>query len=53
MPPIYVVDRTHNLGHVEPVDEATGIFERYQDERCVGRLYVRAEERAAAREILR
>ena len=52
MPPIYVVDRTHNLGHVEPVDEATGIFERYQDERCVGRLYVRSEERAAARQVL-
>jgi HD superfamily phosphohydrolase len=52
MPPIYVVDRVRNLGHVEPVDQATGIFERYQDERCVGRLYVRPGDRAAAREVL-
>ena len=52
MPPIYVVDRVNNVGQVEPVDEATGIFERYQDERCVGRLYVRAEQREAARGVL-
>lgn len=52
MPPIYVVDRVHNIGHVEPVDEATGIFERYQDERCVGRLYVRPTDRVGARQVL-
>ena len=52
MPPIYVVDRVRNLRAVEPVDQATGIFDRYQDERCVGRLYVRSEDRQAAREVL-
>ena len=52
LPPIYVVDRHRSPGHVEPVDEATGIFERYQDERCVGRVYVRPEDRAAAIEAL-
>ncbi len=53
MPPIYVVDRHRNPGHVVPVDEATVIFERYQDERCVGRVYVRPEERDAALGCLR
>lgn len=53
MPPIYVVDRHRNPGHVEPVDEATVIFDRYQDERCVGRLYVRPEHREAALATLR
>jgi len=48
MPPIYVLDRHRNAGHVEPVDQATVIFERYQDERCVSRLYVRPEDREAA-----
>jgi hypothetical protein len=48
MPPIYVVDRHQNPGHVQPVEEATGVFERYQNERCVGRLYVRPEDRVAA-----
>ena len=53
MPPIYVVDRHRNPGRVEPVDEATVIFERYQDERCVSRLYVRPEDREAALNIIR
>lgn len=53
MPPIYVVDRHRNPGHVEPVDEATVIFDRYQDERCVGRVYVRPEDRLAAMAALR
>jgi hypothetical protein len=53
LPPIYVVDRHRNPGHVEPVDEATGVFDRYQDERCVGRLYVRPEQREAALATLR
>jgi uncharacterized protein len=48
MPPIYVVDRHQNSGHVQPVEEATVIFDRYQNERCVSRLYVRPEDRAAA-----
>ena len=48
MPPIYVIDRDRNQGHSEPVDQATVIFERYQDERCVSRLYVRPEDRADA-----
>jgi len=48
MPPIYVVDRHRNPGHFEPVDQATVIFERYQDERCVSRIYVRPENKEAA-----
>ena len=46
MPPIYVVDR--NRKRAEPVNQATVIFERYQDERCVGRLYVRKEDQERA-----
>ncbi len=52
VPPIYVVDGQSNHQHVEPVDEATVIFDRYQDERCVGRLYVRPEDREHARQVL-
>ncbi|MAY79999.1 MAG: hydrolase [Deltaproteobacteria bacterium] len=53
MPPIFVVDRHRNPGHVQPVDEATEIFKRYQDERCVGRIYVRPEDKRAAAELLK
>ena len=50
MPPIYVVDR--NRKKVEPLDQATVIFERYQDERCIGRLYVRKEDQERAKGLL-
>lgn len=50
MPPIYVVDR--NRKKAEPVNQATVIFERYQDERCVGRLYVRKEDQERAKELI-
>jgi HD superfamily phosphohydrolase len=53
MPPIFVVDRHRNPGHVQPVDEATEIFKRYQDERCVGRIYVRPEDKVAAGELIK
>jgi len=50
MPPIYVVDRNRKMA--EPVNQATVIFERYQDERCVGRLYVRKEDKEQAEAVL-
>jgi len=53
MPPIYVVDRHNHLGKPQPVEEATGIFQRYQDERCPSRLYVRPEDRERAQAALR
>ncbi|MGB0641588.1 MAG: hypothetical protein ACPGTU_19810, partial [Myxococcota bacterium] len=53
MPPIFVVDRHRNPGHVQPVDEATEIFKRYQDERCVGRIYVRPEDKLAAAALIK
>jgi HD superfamily phosphohydrolase len=37
IPPIYVVE---DQGKPIPVDEATAIFERYQDDRCLSRIYV-------------
>jgi hypothetical protein len=52
MPPLYVVNRQGYDKRVVPMDEATGIFERYQDERCVGRLYVDKPHRAAARAVI-
>ena len=52
MPPLYVINRQGHDKTVVPMDEATGIFERYQDERCVGRLYVSKSEREAARSVI-
>ncbi len=52
MPPLYVVNRQGYDKRVVPMDEATGIFERYQDERCVGRLYVDKPNKAAARAVI-
>jgi len=52
MPPLYVVNRQGYDKTVVPMDEATGIFERYQDERCVGRLYVDGANRDAARAVI-
>jgi HD superfamily phosphohydrolase len=48
MPPIYVLDMHQSSAQVQRVEEATAIFERYQNERCVGRLYVRPEDKDAA-----
>lgn len=52
MPPLFVVNRQGHDKTVVPMDKATGIFERYQDERCVGRLYVPKPEREAARAVI-
>ena len=52
MPPLFVVNRQGHDKRVVPMDEATGIFERYQDERCVGRLYVPKVMREQARSVI-
>lgn len=40
-PRLYVVSRSPGVGErVQPLDEATRIFERYQDERHIARVYV-------------
>ncbi|MCB9741900.1 MAG: HD domain-containing protein [Alphaproteobacteria bacterium] len=52
-PPIYVIDETRPLGdQVTDLEAATGIFERYQDERCIARVYVAPAERERARAVL-
>jgi len=51
-PHIYVLDGDGDTARAVPVDEATAIFSRYQDERCVARLYVEERDRQAAREVL-
>ncbi|MCB9746536.1 MAG: HD domain-containing protein [Alphaproteobacteria bacterium] len=52
-PPIYVIDETRPPGEqVTGIEEATGIFERYQDERCIARVYVAPAERERARTVL-
>lgn len=51
VPPIYVLDRPRGLPEqVLPLDQATSVFERYQDEHCIARLYVprREVDRASA-----
>lgn len=53
-PPIYVIDRPRGLpGRVIPLDQATTIFERYQDEHCIHRLYVDRDDMERARAVLR
>lgn len=52
-PAIWVVDRA--LGRRDrprPLHEATHIFARYQDERCISRVYVHPEQRGAAQRVL-
>ncbi len=52
-PPIYVVD--DSPGHrrsVTPLQQATRIFQRYEDERQIARLYVDPADQARAREVL-
>ncbi len=45
VPPIYVLDRPRGLPEqVLPLDRATTVFERYQDEHCIARLYVPRRE---------
>jgi HD superfamily phosphohydrolase len=53
MPPIYVMDRHQIADEARPVDEASGIFRRYKDERCPSRLYVRPEDRVRAQAAVR
>ena len=52
-PPIYVLDRGHGrLDRAVLLHEATELFHRYQDERCIGRLYVPGEDVLEARAML-
>ncbi|RME26041.1 MAG: HD domain-containing protein [Deltaproteobacteria bacterium] len=49
-PPIYVLDRPRGLpSRVIPLQEATRIFDRYQDEHTIARLYVPPERIEVAR----
>lgn len=52
-PPIYVVDRTGPVEVAMELEAATAIFERYQDERKIGRLYVPEFALDHARSLLR
>jgi HD superfamily phosphohydrolase len=52
MPSLVVVNRQGHDKSVVPMEQATGIFDRYQDERCVGRLYVDRPDRDAARAVI-
>ena len=53
-PPLYVWDRPRGLPEqVIPLTEATTIFERYQDEHCIHRLYVPRQDMDRASEVLR
>jgi len=53
-PPLYVRDRPRGLPErVIPLTEATTIFERYQDEHCIQRLYVRRSKVDVASAVLR
>jgi len=52
-PSIYVRDRTTTGKPViRPIECATTLFERYQEQRCISRLYVAGEEVARAREYI-
>jgi len=52
-PPIYVVDGSSTAAHpVVPLDQATAVFERYQDERRISRLYVEPQNAPAALEVI-
>ncbi len=48
-PPIYVVDESPTAAHpVVRLEDATAVFERYQDERRISRLYVDPDNAAEA-----
>jgi uncharacterized protein len=52
-PPIYVVDDSPGLKRtVKPLQEATRIFQRYEDERQIARLYVDPADEPAAQALL-
>ncbi|NOY24260.1 MAG: HD domain-containing protein [Oligoflexia bacterium] len=52
-PPIYVIDHPRGLPtRVIPMDQATTIFDRYQDEHCIHRLYVPREDLELASTLL-
>ena len=52
-PPIYVVDGSFTAAHpVVPLDQATAVFERYQDERRISRLYVEPQNAPAALDVI-
>ncbi len=52
-PPIFVVDNSPGAGRrVTPLQEATQIFQRYQDERQIARLYVDPDDVARAETVL-
>jgi HD superfamily phosphohydrolase len=53
MPEIYALNRMGEDIDAVPMNEATAIFSRYQDERCVARLYVDSADRDRARVVLR
>jgi uncharacterized protein len=51
--PMYVLDRRPGSAPLAlPVEEASRVFDRYEDARCIGRLYVAEEQVLAARAIL-
>ncbi|MCB9766038.1 MAG: HD domain-containing protein [Alphaproteobacteria bacterium] len=52
-PPIFVIDDARRPGEqVMGLPDATAIFDRYQDERCIARVYVAPAERERARQAL-
>ena len=51
-PPIYVVDRSRPDAAPLELEAATAIFDRYADERRVGRIYVAEEDLPRARALL-
>ena len=51
--PVYSLDRSPGRPpRAQPLHDASEVFERYQDERCVARLYVADEDLPAARALL-
>ena len=51
-PPIYVVDRSRPDAATLELESATAIFDRYADERRIGRIYVADEDLPRARALL-
>jgi HD superfamily phosphohydrolase len=52
VPHIYVLSRLGDKTNAVPMDEATAIFARYQDERCLARIYVDSPDRDRARTLI-
>ena len=53
-PPIYVLEGLdkHPVERVRTLTEVSGVFGRYADARCIGRIYVAPEDVRAARQVL-